>query len=248
MARSVIVTGAGRGIGRAVALRFAEDGWHVTAVDVDGSAVADTADRAGATVVAAALDISDRGAADAIVETAVGHAGGVDVLVNNAAVSLGESFLRTRPETWQRTIEVNLSGTFWCSQAVARWMVEHRRPGRIINVASTNGYAAQRDGASYVTSKGGVLALTRAMAVDLAEHGVLVNAVAPGPIRTESNAAAFDADPLRRGILKGVPLSRPGTAEEVAGVIAFLAGGDATFVNGAALVVDGGYLAYARFD
>src|SRR5690606_18520852 len=131
--------------------------------------------------------------------------------VNNAAVSLGGSLLTTTAETWQRTIDVNLTGTFRCAQAAARWMVAHGRPGRIVNVASTNSYAAERDACSYVASKGGVVALTRAIA-------------------------------------KGVPLGRPAAPEEVVGAVAFLAGGDATFLTGAVLVVDGGYLAYARFN
>jgi len=127
-------------------------------------------------------------------------------------------------------------------------MVAHNRPGRIVNLASTNSYAAERDACSYVASKGGVVALTRAMAVDLAPYGVLVNAVAPGPVRTDHTAPVFDREPLRQGISKGVPLGRPATPEEIAGAVAFLAGGDATFLTGAVLVVDGGYLAYARFD
>lgn len=245
---AVIVTGAGRGIGRAVALRFARDGWQVVAVDVDEASVHDTASHGGRPVLAVVADVSEPAGAHAAMAAAVDHAGGVDALVNNAAVSLGESFLETRPETWRRTVEVNLTGTFLCGQAVARWLVANGRGGRIVNLASTNSYAAERDAASYVATKGGVLALTRAMAVDLAPHQILVNAVAPGPIRTEHTAAAFDRDPARRGIAGGVPLGRPGTPDEVAGVVNFLCSEDATFLTGAALVVDGGYLAYARFD
>lgn len=248
---SVIVTGAGRGIGHAIAMRFARDGWQVVAVDADRTALAQAvhnAKQAGTPIGSVLADISEPDAATAIVDAAVARHGGIDVLVNNAAISLGESFLDTEAETWRRTLEVNLTGTFLCAQAAARWMVAHQRPGRIINLASTNSYAAERGAASYVATKGGVLALTRAMAVDLAPHGILVNAVAPGPIRTENSVAKFDQEPYQAGIEKGVPLGRAGTADEVAGVVAFLAGGDATFVNGTALVVDGGYLGYARFD
>lgn len=243
----VIVTGAGRGIGQAIALRFARDGWRVVAVDVDEPSVAATASGVES-VHPVTADVSAPDAAEALVREAAEHAGGVNVLINNAAVSLGESFLETRPETWQRTLEVNLTGTFRCGQAVARWLVDNQRHGRIINVASANSYAAERSAASYVASKGGVLALTRAMAVDLAAYGILVTAVAPGPIRTPLTAAAFDAHPVRDGIASGVPLGRAGKPEEVAGAVSFLAGADASFVTGTTLVVDGGYLGYARFD
>jgi NAD(P)-dependent dehydrogenase (short-subunit alcohol dehydrogenase family) len=245
----VIVTGAGSGIGRAVAMRFVRDGWHVVAVDAEEAALSRAAtDADPARFHQVAADITQPSTAGTIIDVAVAAAGGADVLVNNAAVSLGESFLDTRLDTWRRTLEVNLTGPFRCGQAVARWMVEGGRRGRIVNLASTNSLAAEGNAASYVATKGGVLALTRAMAVDLAPHGILVNAVLPGPIRTEGNAATFDEEPYRTGIRKGVPLGRAGTPEEVAGVVAFLAGADATFITGAALVVDGGYLSYARFD
>ena len=247
---SVIVTGAGGGIGRGIALRLAGDGWDVLAVDIDEPGLTETLNRAndGAVIHTVTADVADTGAVGSMVDAALSEFGGIDALVNNAAVSLGEAFLDTQLPTWQHTLDVNLTGSFLCAQAVARWMVGARRPGRIVNLASTNSYAAERGAAAYVASKGGVLALTRAMAVDLAPHGILVNGIAPGPIRTDENAATFEQADLAGGIQRGVPLARAGTVEEVAGAVAFLLGEDASFIAGATLVVDGGYLAYARFD
>jgi 3-oxoacyl-[acyl-carrier protein] reductase len=247
---SVIVTGAGRGIGRGIALRLAGDGWDVLAVDIDEAGLSETVSRAADNDVIHTVraDVTDPGAVDSMLDAALSEFGEVGALVNNAAVSLSESFLDTGLVNWQHTLDVNLTGSFICAQAVARWMVEARRPGRIINLASTNSYAAERRAAAYVASKGGVLALTRAMAVDLAPHGILVNGIAPGPIRTDENAASFEHPDLARGIQHGVPLARAGTVEDIAGAVAFLLGADASFIVGATLVVDGGYLAYARFD
>lgn len=241
-ARVALVTGGGAGIGRAVATRLAAEGLIVVAADLAPPADATPG------VWDVALDVCDPDAVARVVAAVTGEHGGLDVLVTSAAVSLGESFLETRAETWARTLAVNLTGPFLCGQAVARAMIERGTRGRIVNLGSLNGVLAERGAASYVASKGGVLGLTRAMAVDLAPYGIAVNAVCPGPIRTDRNAAMFDAPDYRRGIERGIPMGRAGTPMEAAAAVSWLASENASFVTGAALALDGGYSAYLRLD
>lgn len=241
-ARVALVTGGAAGIGRAVAARLAAEGLIVVAADLAAPV------EAASGVLDVALDVCEPDAVTRVVDAVAGEHGGLDVLVTSAAVSLGESFLETRPETWSRTLAVNLTGPFLCGQAAARVMIERGTGGRIVNLASLNGLLAERGAASYVASKGGVLGLTRAMAVDLAPHGIAVNAVCPGPIRTDRNAALFDGPDYRQGIERGIPLGRAGTPMEVAGAVSWLASENASFVTGAALALDGGYSAYLRLD
>jgi NAD(P)-dependent dehydrogenase (short-subunit alcohol dehydrogenase family) len=245
-----VVTGAGRGIGRAIAERLAAEGARVALADLrpEGEATTEALQAAGYDAVCVPTDVGDAGQVALMVDEVIRRFGRVDLLVNNAAVSLGGSFLETSYETWQRTLTVNLTGAFLCGQRVAHTMVERGDGGRIVNVASINSFAAEKGAASYVASKGGIALLTRAMAVDLAPYGILVNAIAPGPIRTETTAALFDEEPYRRGIENGVPIGRAGTPAEVAAVAAFLASDDASFVNGTTVVVDGGFLGYIRLD
>jgi 3-oxoacyl-[acyl-carrier protein] reductase len=252
MSRVVVVTGAGRGIGRAVVEHFAaEDGCEVIAADVVETGLTDTVaatEGSPGRVHPLVADVSTPEGAERLVERAEEGLGDVEVLVNNAAVSLGESFLETSMATWERTIAVNQTGPFLCSQAVARQMVRTGTRGRIVNMASINGVAAERGTCAYVATKGAVLALTRAMAVDLAPHGIRVNAVAPGPVRTEHNAELFDEPSYASGIRRGVPMGRAGTPQEVAAVVGMLSSDTLTYMTGATIVVDGGYLGYARLD
>jgi NAD(P)-dependent dehydrogenase (short-subunit alcohol dehydrogenase family) len=245
-----LVTGAGRGIGRAIAERLAGEGAHVALAELrpEGEAAAEALRAAGYDAVCVPVDVADADDVERLVDQVLARFGRVDVLVNNAGVSLGESFLETSFATWQRTLAVNLTGVFLCGQRVARAMVDRGEGGRIVNIASVNAIAAEKGAASYVASKGGIAMLTRAMAVDLAPHRILVNAIAPGPIRTEASAPIFDEESYRHGIERGIPLGRAGTPAEVASVVAFLASDDASFVNGTTVVVDGGYLAYVRLD
>jgi NAD(P)-dependent dehydrogenase (short-subunit alcohol dehydrogenase family) len=137
---------------------------------------------------------------------------------------------------------------FLCSQVVARAMVAQKVEGSIVNIGSLDSFAAERDAAAYAASKGGVLTLTKAMAVDLAPYSIRVNCIAPGSIRVERNAPRFDSEPLRTTLPKAIPLGHPGQPEDIAAAAVFLASGDAKFITGASLMVDGGFTAYVRVD
>ncbi len=247
-----LVTGAGAGIGLGIARRFAQEGAQVVIAECDGASgqqAADSICQAGGQAVAVRTDVSQQGEVEELVGYCRRRYGRVDVLVNNAGrVLVGQSFLDLSLETWQQVLDTNLTGMFLCGQAVARLMVEQGIQGRIINLASVNSFGAEKDSAAYVTSKSGVLGLTRAMAVDLAPYGILVNAIAPGSTLTESAEPVFTREPYQTGIRRGVPLGRPARVEEVADVAVFLASDKCSYLDGSTLLVDGGYLSYLRFD
>jgi NAD(P)-dependent dehydrogenase (short-subunit alcohol dehydrogenase family) len=169
--------------------------------------------------------------------------GGVDALANNAGIALREPFLEISTDDWDRVIEVNLRGMFVVAQAVARGIVEGGRAGVIVNMASTNALGGEAGFAHYNASKGGVLQLTRTMAVELGVHGIRVNCVCPGFIHTPLNEVLAGEAAMAEYERDNIPLGRRGTADEVAAAFAFLASDDASFVHGEALVVDGGQLA-----
>jgi len=243
-----IVTGAGRGIGRAIALRFAGEGAEIGVVDIDSATAAETAQavrdlgRQSASIVA---DVSDNTAANAAVEQLMRQLGRLDVLVNNAGVETRAAFLEITPEQWQRQIAVNLTGTFNCSQAAARVMAEHGY-GRIVNVTSVAGLIGPIDLAAYGAAKAGIIGLTRAAALDLADFGITVNAVAPGPIETELMLGAWSAEALRERPQHGA-IARFGTVEEIAHAALFLASPESSFTTGTTLSVDGGAAAAGAY-
>ena len=236
-----LVTGAGRGIGRELALAFARRGGAVAVLDRDDSAreVADEIRRGGGTAEPVLLDLSDTDAIPpAIVALASGF-GPIDVLVNNAAIVVPRLFLETTAQELDTVLRVNLHAPFFCAQAVARSMVERGR-GRIVNVASHSGLLGSTARAAYAASKGALMAATRVMAVELAPHGITVNAVAPGPI--ESDLTITTHSPERRASWNdAVPVGRYGRAEEVVAAILFLASPGASYVTGHTLAVDGGF-------
>jgi NAD(P)-dependent dehydrogenase (short-subunit alcohol dehydrogenase family) len=243
--RHALVTGAdSRGIGRACALALAAGGADVALHWYrDRDLAEDLAGQVRALGRRAALvhaDMGDPAAARAAVEAAHGALGGLDVLVCNAARIQRKPFLEITDEDFAGMQAVNLHGYFACAQQAARLMVEAGRPGRIVMVSSVNQAHANPDIAHYVATKGGVMMLARAMALELAPHGITVNLVAPGTIETDINRHMLADPAFRARKLAPVPARRAGTPEDVAGAVAYLASEGASYVTGATIVVDGG--------
>lgn len=237
-----LVTGADSGIGRATAVRLAEAGmdvgitWHS---DEEGAReTAAEVERHGRRAAVARMDLTRLpDAADAVDDLAE-RLGRVDVLVNNAGTGTATPFLDLTHSDVQRVVDVDLVGPFLCGQRAARRMIRQGDGGRIVNVTSVHEHQPRVGAAPYCAAKGGLGLLTQVMALELAEHGITVNAVAPGEIATPMTGQEdTDVRDVRR---PGIPLGRPGDAREIAAVIAFLAGPDASYVTGASWVADGG--------
>ncbi len=238
-----VVTGAARGIGRAVALRLASEQASVAVLDNRPDGCADTArqiNASGGRAMAWVADVTDRAAIHRTIGEIAAQLGPIDILVNNAAIGKPEPFLDIDDANWNRIVGTNLGGYFIVGQEVARHMARNGS-GRIVNVASLAAHTANEMQAAYAAAKGGVVALTRVMAFELAPLGISVNAVSPGPIDTEL-AKLMLTPQARQAREQRIPQGRFGTADEVAATVAFLASSDAAYVNGEVLVVDGGLL------
>ena len=238
--QTAMVTGAANGIGRAIAARLAADGAHVLLADIDGAAAAKAAAEivaAGGNAKAVTADVTQRAQVEAAVGEAMAHWGRLDVVVSNAGIMDRMPLLEMTDEFWHRVLGINLHGAFVVGQTAARQMVADGTAGRIVFVASNSGIFGGRGRAAYGASKAGLINLTQSMAVELAEHGIRVNAVAPGPTKTR----AVQGDEPGPAVLMRMPLKRFGRPEEIAAVAAFLASKDSSFVTGHTYSADGGY-------
>jgi NAD(P)-dependent dehydrogenase (short-subunit alcohol dehydrogenase family) len=243
--KGVLVTGGTSGIGLATAERLLREGARVFVCGIDDpelQAVLGELAELGQ-VDGIRCDVSREGDVRALVGAATAFLGRIDVLVNNAGIATKAWFLELPVAEWDRTMAVNLRGMFLVAQAVAAAMVADGGGGSIVNMASTNALGGEEEFAHYNASKGGVLQLTRTMAVELGGRGIRVNCVCPGFIDTPLNAALGDEESFRAYERERIPLGRRGRAEEVAAAFAFLASDEASFVHGEALVVDGGQTA-----
>jgi NAD(P)-dependent dehydrogenase (short-subunit alcohol dehydrogenase family) len=240
--RTALVTGGASGIGFAVARQLAELGAKIAIADIDIDAAQAAASRLpGAEVMVVQVDVRDPEDAANMIGAVVAKYGKLDILVHSAGVGIEKGFLETTAEEWQRLIDIDLSGTFYCAQAAARHMVDNGY-GRIINLASTAGIRGGTGRTAYGAAKGGVITLTRVMAVELAAYGVTANALAPGAIETEL-VARMHSEETRRVYRAGIPLDRYGTPDETAFCAVFLASEQAGYITGHILGIDGGFLA-----
>jgi 3-oxoacyl-[acyl-carrier protein] reductase len=236
-----LITGASRGIGRAIALKFAEQGARVV-VNYAGSReaaeeVVSSIRAIGGEAIAVQADVSRADDAERLVAAAMETFGQVDILVNNAGITRDNLLIRMKEEEWDAVINTNLKGVFHCTKAVARPMMK-QRSGRIINIASVVGLMGNPGQANYVAAKAGVIGLTKTAAKELASRGITVNAVAPGFIETDMTDALEDT--YKERLFAQIPLGRLGKPEDVAGVVLFLASDAAAYMTGQVLTVDGG--------
>lgn len=242
--RVAVVTGSSRGIGRAIAIKLASLGAKVvvnyhTSEDA-AQEVVEQIKADGSEAIAVHADVKDAEQAKGLIDAALEAFGGLDILVNNVGVTRDTLLMRMKEDDWDIVVDTNLKGTFNCTKVAQRPMIRQRY-GRIINITSVSGIAGQVGQANYSASKAGVIGFTKAVAKELGIRNITVNAVAPGYVPTDQTANL--PEELIDYILELTPLKRPGTAEEIANAVAFLASEEASYVSGQVLGVDGGMMA-----
>lgn len=242
------VAGAGRGIGKAIALRFAQEGADIAVLDLNGESARSTGEeikKLGRRAFVKTTDVGDYDQVQSFVADAVRALGKIDILVNNAGIAKSQPFLEISNGNWENHLKIHLSGTFYCSQATARDMTK-RRYGRIISIASVAGLMGPIDAAPYGAAKAGIIGLTRSMALDLADYGITANAIAPGPIDTELLRTAWSGEAYEERA-NHIPICRLGSVGEIAHTALFLALPDSAYISGSVIVVDGGSVAAGAY-
>ena len=242
-----IVTGAGRGMGRAVASRFGREGARVVVAEVNpahGKEVADEIVAAGGEASSHQVDVSKVSEVRRLFDEAVKRYGAVDIVVNNAGIAVGRPLVDYTEEDYDRQMGVNVKGVFFCCQEAARLMIP-RRQGKIVNFASTSAFvSSSKPEVAYDTSKGAVRQMTVSIAAELAPHGINVNAVAPGTTATEMTKSTLASDEGLAWQLARIPMGRVGQPDDIASVVLFLCSLEASYITGHTLVADGGWLLY----
>ena len=246
--RVAFVTGASYGIGAATAVALARDGFDVAVSELRVEDLSDTLDKiaaAGGKGAPVQLDLRSMPGIERALADVVTAFGRVDMLVNNAGVTVRKLALEVTPEEWTEVQGVNLKGTFFMSQQAAKHFVAGGRPGAIVNIASAHGFLGFAQRSTYGISKAGVIHMTKMLAYEWVGHGIRVNAVAPGTVETKTRAEYFSANPqARQAMIDRIPVHRFGTPEEVAGAVCYLASPAADYITGQTLLLDGGLTAY----
>jgi 3-oxoacyl-[acyl-carrier protein] reductase len=240
--KHAIVTGAARGIGKAIALDLAKSGLDVVVSDVlleEAEQVAGEIKALGVQALAIKTDVSNAEDVENLVKTTVNQWGSVDFLVNNAGVTRDNLAVRMSEKEWDMVLNINLKGTFLCSQAAAKEMMK-KRFGRIVNIASVSGILGTAGQANYASSKAGVIALTKSFARELGKRNITINAIAPGFILTEMTEQL--SDKVKEEYVSNIPLKRAGTPDDIAGAVRFLISPSASYITGTIINVSGGLL------
>jgi len=243
--KTALITGGARGIGLAVARALGREGAAVALADINAQGAREAAVTLAQDGIAAhgfAVNVAEQDSVTTLLQHVITQLGHVDILINNAGVSGNTPFLETTLETWNRIMSINLTGAFLVAQACAKHMVERGQGGKIVNIASVSGQRGGDGRAAYGSAKAGLAQLTKIMAVELSQHGINVNNIAPGAIETDMATVAHDAD-SRRAYNYLIPMVRYGTPEEIGDAAVFLCSDEARYVQGHTLNVDGGFRA-----
>ena len=237
--QTALITGAGRGIGKTIAVKLAESGLDIAIADMNpvSDDVLREIEEYGTKCLAFQLDVTDFESVDSVVKKIIDETGGIHILVNNAGITQDNLFMRMKPEQWSQVIDVNLNGVFHVTKSVIRKMVK-QHSGRIINISSVVGFSGNPGQVNYSSTKSGLIGFTKSLSREVGTRGITVNAVAPGFINTAMTQALNENQ--QQAILNQIPLGRMGEAKDIANAVAFLASEEASYITGTVLHVNGG--------